>query len=114
MAHAANGFDRRLKMIGKKRARLANGYVSQVGKDGLVIFRPKRRSGGFPIKGLALLVLGFFVFKGLILAHLGEGTFETRLATLSQGSVVEQTGAWIMQPDVVSQAIAQQVRPFMN
>ena len=114
MAHAANGFDRRLKSIGKKRARLADGYVSKVGKDGLIIFRPKARSGGFPIKGLALLVLGFFVFKGLILAHLGEGTFEARLATLSQGSVVEQTGAWIMQPDVVSQTIAQQVRPFVK
>jgi len=60
------------------------------------------------------LVIGFFVFKGLILAHLGESTFEARLATLSQGSVVEQSGAWIMQPDPVSQAIAQQVRPFIK
>lgn len=114
MASAAQGFDRRLKLIGQKRARLADGYVSKVGKDGLIIFRPKRRAGGFPIKGLALLILGFFVFKGLILAHLGTNTFEARLADLSAGSVVEQTGAWIMQPDVVSQAIAQQVRPFIK
>lgn len=114
MANAAQGFDRRLKLIGKKRARLADGYVSKVGKDGLIIFRPKRRSGGFPIMGLALLVLGFFVFKGLILAHLGASTFEARLADLSQGSVVEQAGAWVMQPDVVSQTIAQQVRPFVK
>ena len=54
------------------------------------------------------------MFKGLILAHLGEGTFETRLAQLSQGSVVEQAGAFIMQPDAVSMAIAQQVRPFVK
>ena len=54
-------FERRLQEIGKKRARLADGYVSKVNKDGLVVFRPKRREGGFPIKGLALLVLGFFV-----------------------------------------------------
>jgi len=114
MADAVRGFESRLKMISKKRARLADGYVSKVGKDGLIVFRPKSRSGGFPIKGLALLVIGFFVFKGLILAHLGEGTFEARLATLSQGSVVEQSGAWIMQPDPVSQAIAQQVRPFIK
>ena len=114
MASAAQGFDRRLKLIGKKRARLADGYVSKVGKDGLIVFRPKRRAGGFPIKGLALLVIGFFVVKGMILAHLGAATFEGRLAALSQGSVVEQTGAWIMQPDVVSQTIAQQLRPFIK
>ena len=114
MSSAAKGFDRRLKLIGKKRARLADGYVSKVGKDGLIIFRPKRREGGFPIKGLALLVIGFFVFKGLILAHLGEGTFDARLTQLSQGSVVEQAGAWIMQSDPVSQTIAQQVRPFVK
>ena len=114
MANAVQGFERRLKLIGKKRARLADGYVSHVGKDGLIVFRPKGRQGGFPIKGLALLVIGFFVFKGLILAHLGDGNFETRLASLSQGSVVEQTGAWLMQPDPVSQAIALQVRPFVK
>ncbi|QGX99285.1 hypothetical protein EI983_13820 [Roseovarius faecimaris] len=107
-------FERRLKSIGEKRERLAEGYVSKVGKDGLIVFRPKRREGGFPIKGLAFLVLGFFLFKGVILAHLGEGTFETRLAQLSQGSVVEQAGAFIMQPDAVSQTIAQQIRPFVK
>ncbi|MFK7938593.1 MAG: hypothetical protein AB8B82_04390 [Roseovarius sp.] len=114
MANAVQGFDRRLKSIGKNRARLADGYVSKVGKDGLIVFRPKRRAGGFPIVGLALLILGFFAFKGLILAHLGANTFEARLAELAQGSVVEQTGAWIMQPDAVSQTIAQQVRPFLK
>lgn len=110
----AQSFERRLKLISKKRARLADGYVSKVSKDGLIVFRPKRREGGFPIKGLALLVLGFFVFKGVILAHLGEGTFEARLTQLSQGSTVEQAGAFIMQPDVVSQAIAQQIRPYVK
>lgn len=111
---SAQSFERRLKLINKKRARLADGYVSKVGKDGLIVFRPKRREGGFPIKGLALLVLGFFVFKGVILAHLGDGTFEARLAQLSQGSTVEQAGAFIMQPDLVSQAIAQQLRPYVK
>lgn len=114
MANAVQGFDTRLKLIDKKRAQLANGYVSKVGRDGLIIFRPKRHSSGFPIKGLALLVLGFFVFKGLILAHLGTATFETRLATLSHGSVVERAGAFIMQPDVVSLTIAQQVRLYIK
>ena len=114
MSNAFQGFDTRLKRISRNRARMAQGYVGQVGRDGLIVFRPKRRSGGFPIKGLMLLVLGVFCFKGLILAHLGEQIYETRVASLAEGSVVEQAGAFVMQADPISLAIAQKVRPLVK
>lgn len=114
MSNAYQGFDNRLKRISRKRARMTNGYVSQVGRDGLIVFRPRRREGGFPVKGLLLLAVGFFCFKGLLLAHLGEQTFEARVADLSSGSVVEQAGAYLMKSDPISLGIAQQVRPFFR
>ena len=114
MSNAYQGFDNRLKKIGRKRARMARGYVSKVGRDGLIVFRPKRNEGGFPIRGLALLVIGFFCFKGLVLAHLGQETYTTRVDQLGSGSVVEQAGAFVMQADPVSQFIAQKMRPLVQ
>ncbi len=115
MTNAYQGFDKRLNRIGRNRARLAQGYSSKVGKDGLIVFRPARRaSRGFPIKGLVILALGFFCFKGLLLAHLGEQVFTARVGTLATGSVVEQAGAFMMQTDPISQGIAQYVRPLVQ
>ncbi|WP_371226174.1 hypothetical protein [Roseovarius sp. 2305UL8-3] len=115
MSNAYQGFDKRLLRISRKRAKLLNGYTSQVGKDGLIVFRPSRRaSRGFPLKGLLILAIGFFCFKGLLLAHLGEQVFTARVDLLATGSVVEQAGAFMMQADPISQGIAQQVRPFVK
>lgn len=114
MANAYQGFDKRLKKIGRDRARMAQGYTSRVGKDGLIVFSPKRRQGGFPIKGLLMLAVGFFVFKGIVLAHLGGSVYAQRVETLATGSVVEQAGAFMMQTDPISQGIAHYVRPLIK
>jgi len=115
MTNAYQGFDNRLKEIGRTRAKMAQGYTSQVGRDGLIVFRPARRRGSsFPIKGLLILAVSFFGFKGLLLAHLGEQVFADRVNTLASGSVVEQAGAFMMQSDPVSLGIAQYVRPLVQ
>ncbi len=103
MTNADQGFDKRLNRIGRKRARMVQGYSSQVSKDGLIVFRPNRRSSrGFPIRGLLILALGFFCFKGLLLAHLGEQIFSERVDILATGSMVEQADAFMMQADPIS------------
>lgn len=114
MSDAFQGFDSRLKAIGRKRTRLAQGYVSKVGKDGLIIFRPKRRKGGLPLRGFLYLVLGFTFFKAVIIAHLGGPLYADRLAQLAQGSLAEQVGAVVMQPDPVSQAMSGYLRPILR
>jgi len=113
MTNAYKSFDKRLTRIGRKRARLVHGYSSQVGKDGLIVFRPKHSRGGFPIRGLVFLVVGFFCFKALILAHLGETVYSQRVDALAAGSVVEEAGAFVMQAEPVSLAIAQLIRPLV-
>ena len=114
MSDAFQGFDSRLKAIGRKRTRLAQGYVSKVGKDGLIIFRPKRRKSGLPLRGLFYLALGFTFFQAVIIAHLGAPLYGDRLTQLAQGSIVEQAGAVVMQTDPVSELLSTYIRPILR
>ncbi len=114
MSNSYAGFDARLKKIDRNRARLANGYSAKVTRDGLIVFRPKRRTQSFSVRGLAMLVLGFFLFKAMILAHLGDTTYEQRVTALQTGTVVEQAGAFVMQKDRVSVIMSQYLRPFLK
>ncbi|MEO1140448.1 MAG: hypothetical protein AAFW87_13440 [Pseudomonadota bacterium] len=114
MTNTFEGFDARLKKIDRNRTRLANGYSAKVTKDGLIVFRPKRRSSTFSVRGLVFLAVGFFVFKAMILAHLGNTVYDQRVIALQQGTAVELAGAYVMQKDPVTVFIAQKLRPFLN
>lgn len=114
MTDAFQGFDTRLKSIKRKRLRLERGYVSKVGKDGLIVFRPKRHRPSVPLRGVVYLVLGFVFFKSVILAHLGGAVYEDRLAQLSNGNLIEQAGAVVMQPDPLSTMLAGKIRPALR
>lgn len=114
MTNAFQGFDARLKKIDRNRTRLANGYSAKVTKDGLIVFRPKRRANSFSIRGLVFLAVGFFMFKAMILAHLGNTVYEQRVTALQTGTMVEQAGAFVMQKDPVSVAMSQYLRPFLK
>jgi hypothetical protein len=119
MGDAANtykAFNSRLKSVSKRKARLERGYQSKVSKDGLIVFKPKRLPRGTSIsaRGVFYLIFGFFLFKGMIMAHIGGTIYGQRVATLQEGTVVEQVGGFIMHPDAVTQAIATQLRPFLK
>src|SRR6056297_2523494 len=96
--------------------RLERGYKSQVSRDGLIIFRPQKRaiSPRVSFRGLFYLVFGFFLFKGMIMAHLGGTIYAERVTALQEGTFIEQAGGFVMQPDRVTQAIATQLRPFLK
>jgi hypothetical protein len=115
-AKSYKAFDTRLKGIAKRKTRLERGYKSQVTKDGLIIFRPDRRGKGSPftVRRLLYIALGFLLFKAMIMANLGGTVYEERVAALQAGTIVEQMGSYVMQPDGISQAIAVQLRPFLS
>lgn len=48
------------------------------------------------------------------MAHLGGTIYAQRVATLQDGTLIEQAGGFVMQPDQVTQAIAVQLRPFLK
>ena len=113
MTDTRNGFGNRLKHVERKHAKMARGYDCKVARDGLIVFKPKRRKAHFPWKGLTLLFVGLLGFKGLVIAHTGSDTYSQRVAELSNGAVYERAGAVVLQIDPVSEAIATKIKPYL-
>ncbi|MFX0542812.1 hypothetical protein ACEWPM_013890 [Roseovarius sp. S4756] len=107
------GFDARIKKVQKSHSRLARGYDAKVGSDGLIVFRPKRRRPGIPVRGIVLGLAAFFGFKALVLMQLGDIAYQDRVDGLAAGSAAEKAGAWIMQIDPVTEVIAAQIAPLI-
>ncbi len=99
MAQANVPFDKRLKRIVRRHDRMARGVVKTVSADGLIVARPRIYTPRFPLKGLVVLIVIGFLFKGFLLSYLGEAGYAERVGALSQGSVMEKAGAWVMQAD---------------
>ena len=106
-------FGKRLGRISKRRGKLANGYVTVVNSDGLLVAQPKRTSLRFPWRAVAVTALLFFVFKGLLMASLGEAEYSERALSLQAGTPVEQVGGWVMQPDPMTLWIAEQFKSIL-
>ncbi len=112
MTYTQNGFSARLRKVQRSHARMARGYHSKVGADGLIVFRPKRRKMSFPLRGFVLLIMGVLVFKGLIMAQSGADVYAARIDALKQGTALEQAGAVLMYADPVTQAVARKTSPL--
>lgn len=106
-------FDRKMKRMSRKHRRLARGAIASVNHDGLIIARPKRASGEFPIKGILLSVAAFFVFKGFLLASEGQITYLERVTELSTEGVIGKIGAFVMQADPLTMWIASYLVRFV-
>lgn len=113
MAQANVPFDKRLKRIVRRHDRMANGVVTSVTADGLIVARPRVYRPKFPLKGLLALVVTGFLFKGFLFASLGAVAYDERVESLRNGSFVEHAGAWIMQPDIATVFIADKVKTIM-
>lgn len=100
-------FAKRLKNIEQRHQQLSSAYVRLEERDGLLVpvkaSRPRR---GLPLRGIALTLGAFLIFKGFLLAYHGPVTYMDRVATLEEGSVVEQLGGWIMTADPITIWIA--------
>jgi hypothetical protein len=112
MATVQVPFHDRLRKIVRNHQLMANGVTHRVTKDGLIVARPRLYKPKFPLRGLVLLVVSAFLFKGYILATLGAVDYDTRVASLSDGTVIEQAGAWVMQSDRLTIAVADVMRGF--
>lgn len=116
MVETRDDFAKRLNVLGRKHNKMTNGYTTKVGKDGLIVVKPKRRAlrGGGAVKLLLLIALGFFGFKAFTLAAVGPVTYNERLSKLENGTVVEQVGAKALAIDPLTAAVADTVGPVMR
>lgn len=103
-------FDKRLKRIVRRHDKMANGVVKTVNSDGLIVARPRLYKPRFPLKGLLVVLFLGFLFKGFLFAYLGEAAYSDRVASLQNGTVMEQAGAWIMQPDPATAFVADGIK----
>ncbi|TMM55257.1 hypothetical protein [Sulfitobacter sabulilitoris] len=107
-------FDRRLRTLGRKHRAMSRGYSTRIRGDGLIVVEPRRLRFHFPARTVIMLFVGFFMFKGFMLASMGPVTYNHRLATLEKGTVVEQGGAWIMQIDAITKGMAEFIGPILR
>ena len=108
-------FEKRLGALQRRHVAMGNGYTPLLRSDGLIIMKPKRRfvrRRNFPLRGLALLLLGFCAFKGFMLASLGELTYNERVAKMANGTPVEAASAWVMHIDPLTEFLAGFIEPL--
>lgn len=106
-------FDKRLKRIVRRHEKMSNGVVRTVTSDGLIVAKPRLYKPRFPLKGLIVVLMLGFLFKGFLFSYLGEAGYADRVATLKGGTLMEQAGAWVMQPDPVTYVVAQGISTIL-
>ncbi|KMK68141.1 hypothetical protein [Puniceibacterium sp. IMCC21224] len=114
MDDALRKFEKRHRAVTKKHRQLAQGYVTKLGRNGLIQHHPRRNLPGASPRSIVMIALGFFAFKGLLLHSMGEVEYLARIATLTQGSLVEKAGAFMMQIDPVTRWGLEQLTPFLS
>ncbi|MBO9474163.1 hypothetical protein J7413_11495 [Shimia sp. R10_1] len=83
-----------------------------VDRNGYIIVRGAGRRRSIPWHGLGMVVMSFFVIKGLMMSQLGPDFYSQDVARLSGGSAIEKAAAWTMRPDPVSRWIAMQIKTY--
>ncbi|QFT59084.1 hypothetical protein FIU94_09630 [Sulfitobacter sp. THAF37] len=114
MVETHDHFVARLSKLGKKHAKMTHGYVTRVGRDGLITVTPRRRRRGFPFKLLLMFALGFLGLKTFMVASVGPVTYNERLAKLEKGTVVEQAGAKVLAIDPVTEKLSAMTGPVLR
>lgn len=106
-------FETRVEGIARNHARLKeNGAVSVVDATGLVTLLPRRRRRHVSPRPFVMALVAAMAGKAALLGALGPDTYAAKVEALRQGSTIERAGAWIMQPDPVTAAIAASLERF--
>lgn len=108
-----SNFDQRVGRIVRHHKSLQRGTVTHIGHDGLLTVRPRRTSMRFPWRGVIMSLILLVVSKATLYAHMGAEAYLAKLEDLRVGNGVEQFGAWLMTPDVSTQALAAYITPFL-
>ena len=115
MVETAQTFQKRTRQLSRRHSKMgANGVRMRMGRDGLVSLEPRRRAPRFPLKGFIIFFAAALTYKAVVLAWFGEQLYNDRLAELAGGTAIENAGAWVLQIDPVTQAMAEFIRPYLN
>lgn len=73
--------------------------------------RPLRRAG--LLGPLVLVAMTIIIIKASVFATIGAERYEERLAALRAGATVERAGAYVLQADPLTVAVAGQIRKLL-
>ena len=96
-------FNRRLRRV-ERAHRRGHGFEAH-GTLGRSAYTARPRQSNF-LRPLMLIVASGMVLKALLFMHVGELDYRTRVAQLENGPMVEQIGAYVMQPDMATKWLA--------
>ena len=107
-------FEDRVELLQRARRKVPRGHVQVAGPDGLVFAKKRRNTPAVSLRGLLYLVFGLILFKAIAIAQFGPSGYVQRLDGLKDGTLIEQAGAVLMQPDRMSVALAMHIGPFLR
>ncbi len=110
MSAHRDSFYKRIRRITRQHSKLSGGYSLRLNKQNLIVAQPHFNALAFPWKALFVSALIALVLKAYIMAAMDAPTYAGKLDTLSQGHMLEQAGAWVMQPDPATNAVARVMR----
>ena len=74
-----------------------------------MIVKGAGRRRGIPWAGLFIVVVSFFMIKGILMSQYGPDFYSQDVVRLSGGTTVEKAAAWTMSPYPVSRWISTQI-----
>lgn len=109
-----NGFNARIEKVERVHRRMAHGYDARIGRDGLILFRPRpaRSKRRLPLRGLLAVLVAVVGFKALVLTQIGDMAYQARIDDLVAGTPAEHLGGYVLGLDPVTRMIADQLAPF--
>ncbi|MFZ3581372.1 hypothetical protein ACOI1H_04255 [Loktanella sp. DJP18] len=110
MTRVQDPLHQRIRQIQRKHSKLSQGYVLKVDRNNLIVPHPHHKTLAFPWKALCVAAFVALGFKAYLMMSLDPQSYASKLSALQNGRVFEQAGAWIMQPDPASEAMAQMMR----
>lgn len=90
------------------------GAELNLGPDGLLTVRPRRGGTGIPFRGLLVIAVLLIGAKAMMLVQDGSQTYGERVEKLASGTMVEKAGAFVMQADPLTVALADHIRPMFK
>ena len=98
-------FAARVSRVTKRHTAMGAGYTATLRGDGLIVVKPRAIRFKLPVRGFVLLMVAFMIFKGFLLAYMGEAEYAAKLTTLKT-TTYGDISAFIMGVDPVTDVIA--------
>ena len=105
MDQALKSFRKREQAVRRKHIRMSQGYITRIGRNGVIEQVPDRKLGANGLGLLLRLAVVLTAFKVLVLTWLGETVYLETLDALSRGLTHEKAGAWLMQIDPLTRKL---------